>query len=536
MKPESKAQLKTINFTHKQKKLLIVGVFALLITLITAVYLSHILLSSPTVYSGVYLDGISLGGLDKTELSNYLENKYRVDFSSLELYLYHKDYPLSVCFDELDTHIDKKLIFDKVYNTGRQGGYFKRLIDIYKINKNNVYLETEASVNMNTLNRIINQIHDNTCLSAVSPSLILFEKEVVVSSAKTGFKVNKEELKESILSKISKLESSILIVPMEEILPLKIDTDTVYKRIVREPQDASISLANGKIEVTSEIIGRSLEKAEFLSLIRDFEARSTNNTADLILPVDFINPEITMDTIKDSLFRDVLSIYSSSFTDETEHDRNRATNIKLAVEEINGTILFPGEIFSFNNVVGQRTSQKGYLSANIYSSEGISSDIGGGICQVSSTLYNAALRANLSIVERNPHIYMVAYVPLGLDASVSYGTQDLKFANNTKWPLRIDGHITSDNKIEFAITGTNENPSFEIVIQSVVIELIPYTTEYKEDNMIPDGAKKLLQRGMNGAVVDTYFMIKKGKEITSNQKLYSTSYNLLPEIIIIPPQ
>ncbi|NLB78496.1 MAG: hypothetical protein GX796_06540, partial [Clostridiaceae bacterium] len=473
MKPESKIQLKNIKSINKQNKLLIVGVFALLITLGTAIYLSQVLLGSTTVYSGVHLDGISLGGLDKTELSNYLENKYRVDFSSLELYLYHEDYPLSVYFDELDTHIDKKLTFDKVYNTGRQGGYFKRLVDIFKINKDNVYLETEASVNMNTLNRIINQIDENTCLSAVSSSLMLFEEEVIVTSAETGFRVNKEVFKESILSAISKLKSSIIIVPMEEILPLKIDTDTVHKKIIREPQNAYVRLVDGEIEITPEITGRSLDKAEFLSLISDFEAKPSNNTTDLILPVDFIKPEITTDTIKDSLFRDVLSVYSTSFTDETEHDKNRATNIKLAVEAINGTILFPGETFSFNNVVGQRTSQKGYLPANIYSSDGIASGIGGGICQVSSTLYNSALRANLSIVERNPHIYMVAYVPLGLDASVTYATQDLKFTNNTKWPLRIDGNVSSDNKIEFAIIGTNENPSFEIVIQSVVTELIP---------------------------------------------------------------
>lgn len=527
-------QFKNYKHLSTKKKLMLVGIIAVLMLLFTAVCLSRILLNNPMVYSGVHLDGVSLEGLDKIELSKYLEEKYSLDLASFKLSLYHKSYPVTVSFDELDAHIDRELIQNKIYSIGRQGSFLKRLVDIYKLKRNHAYLETEVSVNVGSLDMIVNQIHENTYVEASPPALLLMEDEVIIMSGKLGYSVNKVYLRELILKQISKLESGVVIVPVEKMLPLKIDADIIYNKIIRKPQDAIISLVDGEIEVTPEIIGRKLDKAEFLSLVAEMEAKSAKYPIELKLPVNFIQPDITTETIEDSLFRDVLSAYPTSFTDETENDRNRSVNIRLAVEAINGTILLPKETFSFNDIVGQRSAQKGYLPANIYTSDGISSGIGGGICQVSSTLYNAALKANLEIVERKPHIYMVAYVPLGRDASVSYGTQDLKFTNSTKWPLRIDGKVTSDNTIEFSITGTNENPSLEVVIQSTVKELLPYTTEFKKDATVPHGSQTLIRRGMNGAIVDTYFIIKAGKEVVSNYKLHSTIYNILPEIIHIP--
>ena len=534
MKYKTIFKLENLKKMSKQKKIILLGSVAILILLFSSIYLSRVLLSSPMVYSGVYLDNVNLEGLDKIELSKYLEKKYSIDLSALELSVYHKDYPVTVRFDSLNVNINKEFMHEKIFSIGRQGNFFKRLIDIYKNKKNHTYLQTEVDVDMRTLDEIINGIHENTYMAAVSPSILLMEDEVIISSGKSGRAINKEALKECILNQLSKLESGIVIVPVEEILPVKIDTDTVYNKIVRESEDATVSITNDKIVVTPEVVGRNLDKGEFLSLVSAMEAKALKYPIELKLPVEFIQPTLTAKIIEDSLFRDVLSVYSTSFTDDTENDRNRSVNIKLAVDAINGTILFPGESFSFNDIVGQRTQQKGYLSANVYSSDGIASGIGGGICQVSSTLYNAALRANLEVTERNPHIYMVAYVPLGCDASVSYGIQDLKFTNNSKWPLRIDGHVTSDNKIEFSITGTNENPSLEVVIQSAVIELIPYTTEYIEDSTVSKGSQKLIQKGMNGAIVDAYIIVKKDNEIVSNNKLHSTTYNILPEIVHVP--
>lgn len=531
MEPETKLHLRNFQNMSKQKKLLLSGIIVVIILLIATVYLSRVLLNNPMVYSGVYLDGISLEGFDKIELSQYISKKYNVDMSSLQLSIYHKNYPVTVRFDELGAHVDKELILNKVYSIGRQGNFIKRLIDIYKLRENHVYLETDVYINEQILDGIINEIYENTYTAPDSPSLLLLENEVIILSGKPGYAIKKELLKERILKQISKLESGIVIVPVEKIPPVKIEADTMYNKIVREPQNASVILMDGEIEIIPEVTGRKIDKAEFLSLIAEMEAKSVNYPVELKLPVDFIEPDITAEKIENSLFRDILSTYSSEFS--TENEKNRSVNIRLAAEAINGTILFPGETFSFNDKVGQRTAEKGYLPANIYTQDEITTGIGGGICQVSSTLYNAALKANLEIVERNPHIFMVAYVPLGCDATVSYGTEDLKFTNNTNWPVRIDGQVTSDNKVEFFIVGTNENPSLEAVVQSTVIRLIPYDTEYIETDNLPGGSQKLIQKGMNGAVVDTYLIVRKDNEVISNYKLHSTTYKPLPEIIQI---
>lgn len=535
MKPGNKSEFAESKSNRLHKKLLSAGVAVVVILLAAAVYLSTVLLGSSMVYSGVYLDGVSLAGLDKTELSRYIENKYNKDLSSLVLSIYHKDYHMTVNFQELNVYAEHEKMVNKVYNTGRQGNLFKRLIDIYKLKKNHICLDTEVHIDTNTLDRIINEIYDNTYVAPVSPSLLLLDGEVTIDSGMPGYMVNKNILKERIIERISKLESGIVIVPVEKIMPLKIDADAFYNQIVREPRNASFRLSGGEIEIIPEIIGRNIDRPELISLISDLESKSARYPLRLNLPVSFIKPEITEELIKANLFRDVLCSYSTVFPNETENDRNRSVNIRLAVEAINGTILLPGDTFSFNEVVGQRTEQKGYLPANVYNPDGISPGIGGGICQVSSTLYNAALKANLKITERNPHIYMVAYVPLGLDATVSYGTQDLKFTNSTKWPIKIVGDVTNDNKVIFSIMGTKANPSLEVVLQSTVVKLTPYTTEYIDDNTIEKGSHMILQNGMNGAVVDTYIILKKGNDIVSNYKLYSTTYNMLPEIIHTSP-
>ncbi|MCM1285192.1 MAG: VanW family protein [Acetobacter sp.] len=120
-----------------------------------------------------------------------------------------------------------------------------------------------------------------------------------------------------------------------------------------------------------------------------------------------------------------------------ESNSNRTTNLKIASKAISGTIIQPGQTFSFNKVVGPRTSKKGYKDAHVFSGDGVVDGIGGGICQVASTMFNCALRANVGIVERHQHTQRVAYVPLGIDAAI-YGTaEDFKWKNTTKYPIKI---------------------------------------------------------------------------------------------------
>lgn len=135
----------------------------------------------------------------------------------------------------------------------------------------------------------------------------------------------------------------------------------------------------------------------------------------------------------------------SSFA-TTIHDKNenRVSNIKTAAEDLDGTVIEPGEIFSFNDSVGRRTKDKGYKEAPIFVNGEKSKGVGGGVCQVSTTLYNAALEADLEIIERHRHSRKVSYVEEGKDATVVYNSKDLRFKNTKDYPIEIRVSVSED--------------------------------------------------------------------------------------------
>lgn len=517
------------------KKLLFGGLILLVLLLCGAAFLSVKILNNPNVYSGVYLDGVHLGGLSEEKLKDYLQNKYEADFSSMEISIYHKSYPSVVTFGDLKAHINNQSVYKQIMDCGRQGNLFQRLAAIYRLHKEHTYLETEVSIDTNALTQVADDVYQKTLVSAGSPSLLLLEDSVFLQSGPSGYAVNREELKKRIVEQVKQLKPGIVIVPVDELLPERVDVDSFYNEIIQEGQDASFELNNGEIRIIPEIMGRKLDKAAFLSSVAELEAKSGKYPYELKLPVEFVPPQRTSQMIQESLFRDELSKYQTTFPLKTDNDKARAENIRLAVKAYDGTILLPGETFSFNNVVGKRTTQKGYQKALVYSTNGISMGVGGGICQASSTLYNACLLANLKIDERNPHFFTVPYVPLGSDAAVSYGIEDFRFTNDTAWPVKINGKVVKDQVI-VTLEGTDEDPELEVVIQSSVLKIIPFEKKSVEDKSLSPGSSVVVQPGSDGAVVDTFFTLKRGKEIISSYKLYTTSYRALPEITNVAPK
>ena len=150
-----------------------------------------------------------------------------------------------------------------------------------------------------------------------------------------------------------------------------------------------------------------------------------------------IDAENTQGVLENLLFRDLIG----QCVTQIPGTENRLNNIILASASVNGLILEPGEEFSFNRIVGQRTSARGYKSAAAFSNGTTVQAIGGGICQVSSTLYSAIMDSSLRVTERYPHGLPVSYIPKGRDATVSWGSLDFRFLNNTDYPLRIDAEV-----------------------------------------------------------------------------------------------
>ena len=181
---------------------------------------------------------------------------------------------------------------------------------------------------------------------------------------------------------------------------------------------------------------------------------------------------------------------------------DRTTNLRLATNKINGYILRPGQEFSYNRVVGKRTIDAGYRAAPIYSGGKVVDDIGGGICQVSSTLYNAALLSDLQITSRSNHSFITSYADPGRDATVFYGAIDFKFKNTTKYPIKIVA--STQNGIEkISIYGINVDKVITKVYTQRTSSKEP-ETKYEDNPELKAGKTKVVQGGSRGYTVNTY--------------------------------
>jgi vancomycin resistance protein YoaR len=300
--------------------------------------------------------------------------------------------------------------------------------------------------------------------------------------------------------------------------------------IERPPSNATFNLATGKI-VPHEP-GYRLESEVLEPLV--LEAFKKAERGPITLPVQVLYPKITVDDITNSGIREILSTYTTIFN---RQDVNRTENIKVAARKTNGYILYPGKVFSFNEVVGPREKVYGFKEAlEIVDGEFVSG-VGGGICQVSSTLYNAVILANLNIVERYNHSKPLSYIPLGRDATVSFGDLDFKFVNNTSGPLMIMAEV-DDNKLMIGILGGQ--PLIEkIEIKTVNQETIFPNIVKKEDASLYIGETKIDKQGKPGYSVTTIRLVQsKGqgfKREVLSKDIYLADDTVIKVGTLIPP-
>lgn len=183
-------------------------------------------------------------------------------------------------------------------------------------------------------------------------------------------------------------------------------------------------------------------------------------------------------------------------------------------------------------MVGERTIASGYKEASIYTTKGIEYGVGGGICQVSSTLYNAVLKANLDIIERKSHRYSVPYVPLGYDATVSYGSIDFKFKNSRKYPIKLQA-FAKNGIVSISVIGMNENIEYDISFSSEQVYTIPFETKYIYDKSLSSGSQVIAQKGATGYKIDNYKIVKLDNSIISKTLISSDTYSPLTQIVRI---
>lgn len=514
-------ELEKTNKESKKRKPILILLSLVIITLLVFSIFTVSMLIDKKIHKGVFINDTDVSRMLPEDAAELLNAELNGKISKESILLNYNNASLELKFSDLNISYNIQDAVDSAYSIGRTGNIISRFNSIFTNSRKTTVIELTYSCDEKYIDDKLDQFYMDTLLPVQEASLYLGESEVTITSGHSGKSIEKQKALEFITSSIKTCTGGSFDVPEKVTPPSNIDPEKIYEQITLEPQDAKVSVTDNIVSVDIHKRGRKIDKAALISIINEL-----NNTTDTTkkLPVEFIEPEITASYIDSVLFRDVLSEASTRFNTNTVNNANRGVNIRLASAKINGKVLAPGEVFSFNDYVGPRTIEGGYKPAHAYINGKIVDDVGGGICQVSTTLYNSVLFADLETVDRRNHMFTVSYVPLGRDAAVSYGDTDFKFKNNTKWPIKIESSVSKDNKLTFVIRGTNETPGKQIELSHVTVSTTPPPVTYINDPTMEEGKTVVVNSGMTGYVVDTYKIVKIDGNVVGKTFLHKSNY------------
>ena len=344
-------------------------------------------------------------------------------------------------------------------------------------------------VNEDQLNGLAAALQKQYSVPVVETSVKLDEMAHAANVTKgtPGYDVDVEKLVDDVTAQATSGNFETYTMPMTEILPTAVDVSLIFTSLKIDPtpveyHDGQLTGGDPGYEIDGEAA-----KAEFDAL---------NWGESTTLQMTEIPPEHTLEEVQEVLFRDELGSCHTNHTSEY----NRTTNLRLACQEIDGIVLNSGATFSFNTFVGERTPEKGYRKAIVYADGEEEADDGGGVCQVASTLYNAALYAEMEIDDRMEHRFVVTYVPAGLDATVYWGVQDFCFTNTTDYPIQIHASV-SGGQVHISIDGTDDY-GHTVRLESSQVSSDSETVSYQAWQVIYDSYGDLIERRDLG--VSTY--------------------------------
>lgn len=507
----------------KRKKGVIIGILIAVI-IVVAVAISTVFsiftASNEKIVSGVSISGIDISGLSKEEAKGKLEAVYN-EKKEKEIEVKYQEYEtiLNPQIMEVNYEIDKAV--DEAYSIGRKENIFISNYDILftLIGKKNI--DVDMTLNEEITKQAINDIGVKLPGIVLDSSYSVEDDELIISKGKKGIVIDTDSLFEKVKAKLSDINSNdeYIEIPVKEKEPEPIDIEKIHSEICKEAQDAYYTKDPFTVHPEVEGISFDLESAKAI-LAEDKE--------EYVIKLTITKPKVTLSQIGDEAFPDRLSIYTTRY-DSSNVDRS--TNLMIACKKINGKVILPGETFSYNKALGERTAKAGYRNGKIYAGGEVVDGLGGGICQISSTLYNAVLEGNLEVLERRNHQFTTAYIPVGRDATVVYGVTDFRFKNTRKYPVRISA--SARNGIAtVAIYGIKEAEEYTFSFSTKVLSTVAPTVRYKEDSSLPVGTEKVEQKGANGQKTETYITKKLNGKVISTRLLSRDTYDPMPTIIL----
>ena len=481
------------------------------------------------VYKNVYIFGQDISNFNSEQVIKLIEEKSNniKDTFNIDVYQGDKDI-YEVKADDIDFKIDVEKTSGAVMNFGRKDNFFIDNIKILSalLFKNEItpeYTYTEEKID-NIVKNIDLTLENRYTDDAYSVDEV--KNLLTITRGKTGNSINNDQVKQDIMGIIKGFKSTNYNVTVKLKTPTDINTEEVYNIVKRNPEDAYIDTSSAPPKFVNEKNGYDLESKK-LEDILNVEENKIEGTS-IEFPLTVIAPKIKLSDITYTLYNDKLSGYTTYFDSS---QKNRANNLDIALRYLNGVIVMPGQIFSYYNKIGETTYSKGYLDAATFKGGTVVYEVGGGICQTSSTLYNVALISNMEIVERHQHGLPVAYVPPGRDATVYGNVLDFKFKNTRNYPVKIVTSYSQSGNMNISIYGTKEKQEYDITLSSKVLYYIPYTTKYTYDQFIDTGVSSIVAKGVNGYVSEAYITKKLNGSVVSSAFLSKDVYKAQQEVV-----
>lgn len=506
--------------------LLIFSIIFFIVFILASVFstvFAFININNTTFVSGISILGIDVSGLSKDDAKQKVSDDVSNRLST-DVIFKHNDETYTLLPSSVGGSFDIDKVIDDAYSVGRSGNIFQNNFAILDAMINSKNFIPDFSFNSDSFDDSISQMNSNFADGIVEPSYDISGNNLIIKSGKNGNIVDSDKIKSLFVDKLTVVpyNTDSIEVPVFSKEANKIDIDAIHSEIYKEAQDASYT-------TNPYVVYPSSNGLDFNISIDEAKALITGDKDSYTIPLKTLYPNVKTSDIGIEAFPNLLSSYSTSFASSSS---NRATNVSLATNKINGKVLMPGEVFSFNDTVGKRTPQAGFKVAGVYMNGQVATDYGGGICQVSSTLYNAVLRANLEIVDRSNHMFEVGYVPIGTDATVSWGAPDFKFKNSRSYPIKIVTS-SSNRKCVVKFYGLKESEEYDIEIVSYRTGSVPYRTTYTTDSSLAAGQQKVIQRGSNGAKSVAYRIRKKNGQVISKELLSKDTYDPHNQIIAV---
>lgn len=496
---------------------LILGIVAgvLVLALVLGVFVWGVALKNgDTIYPNVYVAGVNVGGMDREAALDAVSDVISAAYTGSTLKVELPDRTLTFSPQETNIALSADEAVEKAMSFGRSGNPFAAVTAWFSSRSEQQILELQSLQDLDTdyirttIDEVAQEIETEPQETTVRYHAASETLEIEVGYPDRS--LDTDGLYEVICNALMNRDFQTISWEYDETPCSPVDLSAYAETYGTPAQDARYDEETRTIVEAVPGYGFDLDAVQR-------QIASAAPGSHLTVTLSELAPKITTQVLEQDLFGTTLFETSSQYV----VNANRTTNLTLACQAIDGTILNPGDVFSFNEIVGERTAEKGYKAATVYSGGQSLDELGGGVCQVASTLYYATLHVNLEQVHREPHQFVVTYVPYGMDATVYWGQIDYQFKNTLSNPIRILAD-TEGGSVNITIQGVQETTN-TVKMEYVILETYPWQEVEEVDSSKEPGYRQVDVTPYTGYKVVTYKTIldADGNQLSREQEAIS---------------